>query len=174
VNIFVLDRDIGRCARYHSDAHVVKMTLEGTQILCTVLHENGLQAPYKPTHIHHPCTLWAGESLSNWKWLRRLVVKLNDEYRYRWKNARGDHESFLVAAGLPLPPIADRGLTDFAQAMPEQYRVPGDAVRAYRRFYVAEKSSFARWTRRRRPHWFAEGLRQLKRAESEKTPGREG
>ncbi len=32
-------------------------------------------------------------------------------------------------------------------------KVPGDAVAAYRRFYFAEKASFATWTRRAPPAW---------------------
>ena len=126
-------------------------------MLCTVLHLCGMSAPYRPTHVHHPCTKWAGESLGNWKWLRRLVRKLNVEYGYRFGRDR-DHGSAIVAGGLALPPLPDRGLTEFAQAMPERYRVPGDAVTAYRRFYVAEKAAIASWTRRRRPRWFVEGL----------------
>jgi hypothetical protein len=47
------------------------------------------------------------------------------------------------------------GLTEFAQAMPECYKVPGDAVAAYRRFYQTEKSVFATWTRRPKPAWWA-------------------
>jgi len=37
--------------------------------------------------------------------------------------------------------------------MPEQYKVPGDAVTAYRQFYLAEKMGFAKWTRRNLPYW---------------------
>jgi hypothetical protein len=59
---------------------------------------------------------------------------------------------------LPRPPILDRGLTEFAQAMPEEYRVTGDAVSAYRAFYVGEKAHFMTWTRRRMPSWFRKAI----------------
>jgi len=153
VNIFVLHEDPILCARCHGDRHVVKMVLESAQMLCTVLWDHGLRAPYRPTHANHPCTLWAGASLDNWTWLRRLALALNREYRYRYRRNR-DHKSALVVKGLARPPLERRGLTPFAQAMPEAYRVPGDAVSAYRRYYVAEKAALARWTRRRRPSWF--------------------
>jgi hypothetical protein len=156
MNIFVLDADIGKCACYHADQHVVKMILESTQMLCTVLNENGMKAPYKSTHIHHPCTLWAGESLANWKWLRSLALRLNQEYRYRF-NQRKDHNSAVAARTLPAPPVRDVGLTEFAQVMPDAYKVPGDAIRAYRRFYIAEKARFATWTKRPVPDWFRAG-----------------
>ena len=153
MNIFVLDEDPARCARFHGDRHVVKMILESAQMLCTVLWESGLEAPYKPTHHRHPCTLWAGDSLDNWLWLRRLALALNREYRYRYRKG-SDHMSARVVMGLSKPPLARTGMTPHAQAMPEIYRVQGDAVAAYRRYYVAEKAAMATWTRRRRPPWF--------------------
>jgi hypothetical protein len=159
VNIFVLDTSIEKCARYHADAHVAKMILESAQMLCTVVNESGGESPYRSTHSRHPCTLWAGRSLANWRWLRKLALALNREYRFRFgKNT--DHESAVVVRGLEPPAIPDRGLTEFAQAMPGKYRVPGDAVGAYRRFYVEEKSHLARWTGRRSPLWFGEMRRQ--------------
>jgi hypothetical protein len=158
VNIFVLDRDIEDCARAHADRHVVKMVLESAQMLCTALFEHGIDAPYRPTHRRHPCTLWAGGSLSNWIWLRDLGLALNREFRFRFDKER-DHASARVIRGLSPPPLPDLGLTEFAQAMPGKYRVPGDAVRAYRAFYVAEKARFARWTRRPEPDWFVRGIK---------------
>jgi hypothetical protein len=155
VNIFVLDQDIRTCARYHADQHVVKMILESAQMLCTVINEAGGKAPYKATHVNHPCTRWVGQSLSNWLWLQRLALALNDEYRYRYRVSR-DHTSAGIVRNLSPPQIDDPGLTEFAQAMPDKYKVPGNAVEAYRRFYVGEKSHFAKWTRRRSPKWFIE------------------
>jgi hypothetical protein len=153
MNIFVLDRDVRKCARFHADQHVVKMTLESAQILCTVVNLNGGTSPYRSTHSRHPCTLWAGHSLTNWLWLRRLALALNEEYLYRFR-APADHKSGRVVRDLEPPPISDPGLTEFVQAMPEEYRVEGDAVLAYRRFYIGEKSRFAKWTRRRPPKWY--------------------
>jgi hypothetical protein len=155
LNIFILDRNIRMCARYHADQHVVKMILEGAQMLCTVLNENGGNAPYKPTHLKHPCTQWVSRSLSNWLWLRRLILALNREYLYRFGSV-SDHASARVAKSLSPPLIPDFGLTEFAQAMPDKYKVPGDPVQAYRRYYIGEKSRFAKWTRRTTPKWFLE------------------
>ncbi|MHC5038662.1 MAG: pyrimidine dimer DNA glycosylase/endonuclease V [Planctomycetota bacterium] len=156
MNIFVLDEDIGKCARYHPDRHVVKMILESAQMLCTVVNEAGGRSPYRSTHVKHPCTVWAGGSLSNWKWLRSLALALNREYKFRFRASR-DHASAVVVRNLSLPHLPDRGLTPFAQAMPEKFRVKGDPVRAYRRYFRAEKAPGARWTRRRIPPWVREG-----------------
>jgi hypothetical protein len=157
MNIFILDTDLQTCSQYHADQHVVKMILESAQMLCTVLNKNGMRAPYRSTHTNHPCTLWAGESLANWRWLQALALNLNQEYRYRFDSDQ-DHKSAIVARDLPEPPIDDLGITEFAQAMPDEYKVPGDAVLAYRRFYLAEKSAFATWTKRPVPDWYQRGL----------------
>ncbi|MEK9894850.1 MAG: hypothetical protein VW518_00305, partial [Burkholderiaceae bacterium] len=37
MNIFVLDKDLDKCAEYHVDKHIVKMPLEVAQILCTAI-----------------------------------------------------------------------------------------------------------------------------------------
>jgi hypothetical protein len=153
MNIFILDTDIKKCARYHSDKHVVKMILESAQILCSVLHQNGIDAPYKPTHTKHPATLWAGVSLSNWSWLKLLALELNREYKYRF-NRQNDHRSAEVIRDLEPPPIQDIGLTEFVQTMPDIHKIPGNPVLAYRQFYVAEKAGFAKWTKRPVPEWF--------------------
>jgi len=153
MNIFVLDLDISRCARYHCDRHVSKMILESVQILCTALHARGFAPPYRPTHAKHPCVLWVAESYDNFLWLGQLARSLNEEYRYRYGKDR-DHASIAVLEQIQAMRFEARGMTEFAQAMPEQYKVPGDAVSAYRAFYLGEKHAFAKWTGRDAPEWW--------------------
>jgi hypothetical protein len=153
MNIFILDSNLQRCAKAHCDKHVSKMILEYAQMLCTVVSNFSLPAAYKPTHRHHPCTLWAGESLENWLWLKDLAQALNQEYCYRY-NRLVDHRSYTVITQLPTPPLPQKGLTEHAQAMPEEYRVPGNAVKAYRAFYRGTKAHFACWSKRPAPAWF--------------------
>jgi hypothetical protein len=159
MNIFLLDLNIEKCARYHCDQHVVKMILESAQIACTALNEKGFTTPYKSTHVKHPCVLWAGASFDNLRWLKKLAKALNREYRYRYRTSV-DHSSLAVINQIEGIKFESTGLTEFPQAMPEEYKVPGDPVQAYRSFYVGEKLQFARWTRRRRPAWIEETLRQ--------------
>ena len=153
MNIFVLDHDIRRCAQSHCDLHVSKMILESVQIMCTALSEHGLEAPYRPTHRKHPCVLWAARSYDNFLWLGNLAEELNREYRFRYRKDR-DHASIPVLAEARKQRFESCGLTEFAQAMPEQYKVTGDAVQAYRAFYRGEKRRFAKWTRRPEPDWW--------------------
>lgn len=153
MNIFVLSRNIKKCAMYHCDKHIVKMILESAQMLCTAIWLSGGTAPYRKVHMKHPCTLWALESLSNWRWLRELTKELNEEYKFRYEKTI-DHKSYEVVKTLQEPNIEDKGLTEFAQAMFEQFKVPGDPIKAYRQFYVGSKHLFAVWTKRPVPKWY--------------------
>ncbi|MBY8289760.1 pyrimidine dimer DNA glycosylase/endonuclease V [Vibrio fluvialis] len=152
MNIFILDDDIKLCAQYHCDQHVVKMILESVQLLCTALNKKGFETPYKSTHVKHPCVLWVEESYDNFLWLTELVRELNTEYKFRYDKSV-DHKSMAVLELIQQHTYPSIGLTEFAQAMPDEYKIRGDAVSAYRRFYLAEKMVFARWTKRELPAW---------------------
>jgi hypothetical protein len=152
MNIFILDTNIERCAQYHCDQHVVKMILESVQMLCTALNKKGFTTPYKSTHIKHPCVLWVEESFENFLWLQDLALALNTEYRFRFERDT-DHKSISVLNEISNCNYENLGLTEFAQAMPDKYKVPGDAVSAYRQFYLGEKMKFAKWTKRSVPEW---------------------
>ena len=143
MNIFILDKNPKICAKYHCDRHVVKMILESAQMLCTVLSQNNINVPYKPTHIKHPCTIWAVKSVANFNWLRKLSKYLNKEYKLRYKK-KVNHKSYDVIKSLPNYVINVKNLTNFVQAMPNQYKC-NDPVQAYRNYYKQEKKDFATW-----------------------------
>jgi hypothetical protein len=153
MNIFVLDRDIEKCAQAHCDQHVSKMILESVQMICTALNKKGFSTPYRSTHMKHPCVLWVEESYDNLIWLEHLAEALNREYRFRYRKDR-DHASIEVLRQVSTHRFESTGLTEFAQAMPDQYKTAGDAVTAYRKFYLGEKSVFAKWTTRPEPDWW--------------------
>lgn len=159
MNIFALSLKVKKCALYHCDKHIVKMILESAQMLCTVLWLTGVEAPYKPAHKKHPCTLWAKESLSNWRWLRDLTEALNEEFKYRY-NRDENHKSWDVVASLQEPNIPDLGLTKFALAMPEEYKCE-DPVLSYRNYYVGAKHRFATWKKRPVPEWYTRMRKEL-------------
>jgi hypothetical protein len=93
------------------------------------------------------------KSIQNWRWLKRLATELNKEYKYRF-NHKKNHKSFSVIKKLKEPPLPNIGLTEFAQAMPNIYKIKGDAVQAYRNYYVGIKRPIATWKRRRIPKWY--------------------
>ncbi len=149
MNIFILDLNNEFNARYHTDKHVVKMILEHVQLMSTAVRLSGINAGYKATHINHPCSKWARDSLANYNFLYLLTCSLNEEYRYRFKHAL-NHKSYNMMLTLPKPNLPNKGLTPFAQAMPPQYRNK-DAVLAYRNYYVAEKQHLFKWSNRTTP-----------------------
>jgi len=144
VNIFILDKDPKIAAQMLCDKHVIKMILESAQMLSTVAHNNGFEAPYRRTHAKHPCTLWLGESRSNWLWLIEHSIEMCHEYTRRYNKT---HKSFRViewCVDHSTGPTEDIGLTPFRLAMPEQYKTD-DPVQSYRNYYLGEKARFAKW-----------------------------
>lgn len=158
MNIFVLHKDPKIAARMHCDKHVVKMILESAQMMCSVMHGMGHIPPYKMTHANHPCTLWVSRSGQNYQWLYRLMEALNLEYRIRFRNI--DHLSWTkivefhrgLDRNLSVNDFPEKGLTEFAQSMPEKYRDP-DPVKAYRAYYLGEKKHLLTYTKREAPKW---------------------
>jgi len=152
MNIFYLDKSITLCAQYHCDKHVIKMILESTQVLCSVLHLAGQSAPYRATHLRHPCVRWTLESLDNWLWLQDLSQALNQEYQFRF-DAPAPHRSATIAAELNRPKLPAIGITERPQVMPEHYRIANDPVSAYRAFYRIEKQALLQYRKRSVPAW---------------------
>lgn len=155
VNVFAVDRDPVRAARALCDRHVVKMTVESAQILCTAARARlGQRAPYRPTHADHPCVGWVVATRANWEWLVRHGLALADEYERRFGRVHSSRTVIARMASRGPPPSAGRRRQPFAQVMPERYR-GRDAVSAYRRYYVAEKARFATWKPpARAPRWW--------------------
>ena len=113
MNIFATSEDPVRCAKALDNKRVVKMVLESTQILCTAIIINGGEAPYKPAHVRHPCTIWASESISNWMWLYHHAYTLCQEYTRRYHKVhkcQGILDTILSNSTL----IPDGHLTAFA------------------------------------------------------------
>ena len=155
MNIFVLDWDVKKCAQYHNDKHVVKMILETAQLLCGVhhmTHQVTHQVPYKLSHKNHPCSIWARESLTNYLWLCELGLELSKEYTYRY-GKRHKSQDVIEWCIVNKPQIPDKGFTEPAKAMPEQYKVKS-VVESYRNYYNGEKVSFSKWKNRKIPNWF--------------------
>lgn len=146
MNIFVLDNQPTQAAIYQCDKHVVKMILETAQMLSTIAG-----GPYKPTHAHHPCTLWAGATHDNFIWLKVHGLALCNEYTHRYGKRHKCHDVILNIY-TPDHLLDKIGLTPFAQAMPEEFK-SDDAVEAYRKYYHT-KQHFCKWTNRNPPDWW--------------------
>jgi len=152
MNIFVLDYNHKKCAEYHCDKHVVKMPLETTQMLSTVFYRYNEEGPYKIVHQKHPCTLWAGQTLENYRWLWRLGIALCKEYTYRYERIHACERVLYLIKSPPTGLIA-RGFTKFAQAMPEEYK-NSDPILAYQDYYYYDKQlarDICTWKKRKIP-----------------------
>lgn len=194
MNIFYLDPNPKTCAEMHCDQHIKKMPIEYAQLLSTahrmidgremivrnasgrrqkiwVLDDWREDVLYKTSHYNHPSNIWARQSLCNYEWLYRLFRWSCEEYRFRRIKADGS----AIATELKLldalcdPPrnIPNRPFTEPTPAMNQfpECVVEGDSLASYKRFYIADKSRFATWSRRPVPEWFAKGL-ERKRSES--------
>jgi hypothetical protein len=181
MNLFILDYDLDKNAEYHIDKHVSKMQLEAAQMLATTIWIDKLLGyvprkldseelgvikaematlpdiderqflRYKAAHINHPCTIWMRESYDNFEWTQVYVNALNEEAQYRGYKP---HASCVEVNRMPLPTrLPRKGLTKFAQAMPDDYKSV-DAVEAYRLYYMMDKADIASWKRRDKPSWW--------------------
>lgn len=164
MNIFVLDTNPKLSAQYMCDKHVIKMILESCQLLSTAIWVQGFKniAPAvfsadhkfcKPTHINHPSGKWVRESFDNFMWLVNHGKALCEEKRFRYYN-RPPHvmEPYYDRFTNYTHLFPQRGLTPFAQAMPDAYK-DKDAVKAYKSYYINEKHKLLTYTRRQVPDW---------------------
>tara|TARA_R110000765_G_scaffold355417_2_gene445598 strand:- start:641 stop:1114 length:474 start_codon:yes stop_codon:yes gene_type:complete len=157
MNIFILDADPKNAAMMLCDKHVVKMIVETAQMLCTVAYQLKHDVPYKPTHAKHPCTLWAGESLSNWNWLVDHGIEMCMEYTRRYNRTHKTQAVIEWCKTSNVGPKTDIGLTSFKLAMPDQYKC-NDPVKSYRDYYIGEKSRFAKWKTEPPAWWPVENI----------------
>jgi hypothetical protein len=164
MNIFVLDTNPITAARMHCDKHIPKMCVEAAQMMASALRRHGATdedmpltksgTPYKGGYAHHPCTVWAGDSRANFIWLAQHAYILCKEYNKRFGKNHAcqwpiEHMQRMFHM------IPEGGLTQFALAMPDEYRpepidgeivyhaYPEHAVQAYRRYYHSKQ--FAKW-----------------------------
>ena len=120
-----------------------------------------LVPPYSMTHVNHPSTVWARQCWANYNWLVRHGMALCAEYTRRYGKV-AKSEAVTRWCGRFPPPVFEAtdtndplGMTPFAVAMPDQYKVPGDPVQSYRNYYHGSKVRFAKWRYTSPPPWWA-------------------
>ena len=150
----------------HCDKHVPKMCVEAAQMMASALRRHGATdqqmpltksgTPYKGGYAHHPCTVWAGDTRSNYSWLAQYGDELCREYSKRFGKVHACHDAIGRMRGMIIALIPPGDPTPFALAMPDEHRPRGDnddgimleaegddAVKAYRRYYHSKQ--FAKW-----------------------------
>ena len=152
------------------DKHVVKMTCETAQLLSTV-HPPAL-APYKHTHLNHPCAKWARYSLETYQWLLRYGINLGIEFTYRYGKTHKSAIAIKKLAGLGTSHIKFKnvGWITPPQVVPDSCKYeksPGQnnlcpTTYAYRRHYILN-CEFAEWNHTRQPPaWWPKKQSKLK------------
>lgn len=177
MNIFYLDTDPVKAAQMQHDKHVVKMIIEVAQLLCTAhriidgemyigkTENTGRnvkrwkmedpemdKALYKATHVNHPSAVWARESRMNYIWLYDHFVALCKEYTYRYGKVHLTETKLRSILNTVPKGITRTAYTKMPQAMPDQYKTE-DSVEAYKNYYIAEKKSQSKYTKREAPVW---------------------
>lgn len=160
MNIFVTSECPEQSARWLCDKHCIKMLLESTQLLCTAYHEQGKQAPYKPSHRNHPSSIWTRMSYDNFQWLIAHAHGISDEYTVRYGKT---HKSKAVLEwcedNVHLLSFDTQDLTPFAIAIAEDCicRTHPDfesmtAIEKYRQYILLDKKHIHAW-KKNQPWW---------------------
>ena len=169
MNIFYLHPDPLTAAEMHCDKHCVKMILETAQMLCTAHRvldgdeQADKEGMYKTAHLNHPSTKWVRGSLMQYEWAYHLFKFLCHEYTDRFNKVH--LTDYKLRSLLRRPPDLMTKMAEWSstyanrytpppQCMPDEYKVPDDAVKAYRNYYIGEKSGFAKWGYTRTPDWW--------------------
>jgi hypothetical protein len=166
MNLFILSLIQKEIAEFMMDKHVSKILLEAVQMLCSAKRildpdDEVNERIYKLAHKNHPVTIWCRKSRANFIWTLDLVEELHNEWKYRYGHPETKmHKSFIIALTLRenIPShdkFEEKGLTPFALAMPEQYKM-SDPVESYRNYYMSEeKQKIASWKKKReKPLWY--------------------
>ena len=182
MNRFVIEKTPKECAQSHCDKHAVKMPLEEAQMLSTAhrmldgklekrpsisgktmvkywkLPDDREDVIYKAVHMGHPCTVWAAESVANYRWAYALFEELCEEYAFRYGKVHKCYEKLSETLKLAPDNISKKlNLTPMPLAMgaaPECMN-PDDVIGSYRKFYMTKQHRFSMtWKNRTTPEWF--------------------
>lgn len=173
MNIFFLHQNPKKCARYHSDKHVVKMILELTQLLTCAQYFNYDDKPpytncYKKTHVNHPMAKWVRESYDNYLFTLLLAFELCIEFKKRRNKTHAcvyhlaklhklnkfttnpidwDGKTRLILHNCPY------NITPIPMCMPDIY-IKSCAISSYRNYYKS-KIDINTWNwGRSKPKWY--------------------
>jgi len=166
MNLFILSLIQKEIAESMMDKHISKILLEAVQMLCSAKRvlspdDESIEKLYKMAHKNHPVTIWCRASKANFVWTLDLVDEMHTEWKFRYGHPETKiHKSYLIAQYLREHMPTDEsfenvGLTQFALAMPDQYKTD-DPVESYRNYYMSEeKQKIATWKKlREKPEWY--------------------
>lgn len=159
MNIFATSKDPILSAICLDDKRLVKMCLETAQIVSTSLHLTGRGADrlYRPTHIRHPCVIWAIQD-AHLNWLMQHFYGLLLEYTFRYHKVHASKFIFDVVCELPLKlETCEIDFVNCARNSAHNLDFTHLPVHvAYRHYLQARWATDKRlptWTYRNKPNW---------------------
>lgn len=178
MNIFLLAKNPKKCARMHSNIHIVKMILETAQLLCNV-HRRQREyclppyvaknrIPYKESAAGHRklgSMVWVAESLGNYRWAVKLGMELCAEYnrgRARAAGKTSKHKTQKVMEWLQRnePNFKKKRFIPMRKkhlAMPDKLKKAATSIEAYRDYYFSKRKTMEMvWDPKQPPDWWEE------------------
>lgn len=170
MNIFVTSNDPIKSAHNLCDKHLPKLVVENFQMLtCAVIRHNcpvdllpltKSGHPAKGGYHRHPCSVWAGDSRENFRWLSQHAKETCKEYTFRFGKTHFCEKGIDKLSYLDYL-IPDGELTPFAVAINQESncrKLPNfdsfNVIEKYRAYYKMDKP-FAKWDKgRKQPEWF--------------------
>jgi hypothetical protein len=109
---------------------------------------------FRPVHLHHPCTIWIRACIGNYIWAANLALELGKEYEFRYGKIHSCMAHAIWLRENP-PELLRVPRMGFAVAMDPKFRVKGNVVASYIKFYQESKRErgLTTYTRRSTP-WF--------------------
>lgn len=151
MQLFILDRNPYKAAEAYADVHVRKIIVEAAQMMCTA-YPAGV-APYKHTHVNHPCAKWVRACTGNFRWTMYHGFGLALQFEKRYGKRHKTRNVLEWIHDNP-PEITDRQLEEFVQAIPQELRLP-DPIDAYRQYYMTVKRPILKWEKGvQPPEWW--------------------
>lgn len=161
MNLFATYADPVLSAQSLDDKRLNKITTESAQIICTVLHEDGIKnLPFKPTHRSHPAVIWAAETESNLYWVTQYHNALVSEWMYRRGKSHGSsmpEKLYAHVKSKKSPKSFYRGARNKAREL--DFLWIEDTHLAYRMYLVSRwlnDTHLPKWTKRKPPNWYSD------------------
>lgn len=166
MNIFAVNDDPRLAARDLPDKLVCKMPTESAQLLTPWAFNTHKAYIWKPDGSHcglkgfanHSCMRWLYEDPANVVWLHLHAQELTEEYTRRYGKQHGISYALAQLDELIRWHYPDTNWVDhtpFPQAMPDEFKVEGDSVTAYRNYLNGFKG-YAVWRYSEKPSWWDE------------------
>jgi len=96
MNLFVFDEDPAVSAAGLDDKRIGSALREANQMMSTALIQSGVESAEvgpgllcRPSHQHHPVTLWVGQTAENFAWCYAYACALIEEWQLRYGTVHG-------------------------------------------------------------------------------------